>query len=294
MVSHEFPPLPTDADPRVPFRIPASRPSHSTPDRSQPEPVGVLVIHGFTGAVYSVRDWALNFAPGHSVVAPALPGHESRWEDLKYCTWQDWYGHVEAHARELASEHRRVVIAGLSMGGALALRLAQNLPQTVDGLVLVNPALSLHIRSARAAFALRYVVKSTAGVGSDIAAEGADEHAYSRVPMAAVAQLNRLMSVTAKDLHRISAPILVLRSRQDHVISRYSHEKIMAHCQGPVETVMLPHSYHVATLDHDAPTILTRSQAFVDSIAVDRCPITGRSLSSRSRRDHTSSIEFQP
>lgn len=279
MTSH--PDLPTEADPRVAFTVEATRSAHDTSAGAGVaggEPVGVLVIHGFTGSVYSVRDWALNFTPQHSVVVPALPGHETTWEDLSATTWQQWYTHVANLLTELAATHHRVVVAGFSMGGALALRLAEAEPELVDGVVVVNPALSLHNRAARVASVLRHAVKSTGAVGSDVAKVGVDELAYQRTPTAGVAQLNRLMRLTKRNLHKITAPVLVLRSRQDHVVSRTSHELIMERCQGAVETVVLARSYHVATLDHDAPVVFTRSRDFVNAVAEGRCPVTGTPL----------------
>ncbi|MDO5618469.1 alpha/beta hydrolase [Kocuria sp.] len=261
--------LPSEEDPRVAFRIPGTG----------PQSVGVVVIHGFTGSVYSVRDWALSFTPEHSVVVPALPGHrEPGWEALGASTWKDWYRHVHALVSDLAQSHTRVVVAGFSMGGALALRLAETMPEVVDGVVLVNPALSLHNRAAPAAFVLRHAVTSTGAVGSDVAKAGVDEYAYDRTPVAGVAQLNQLMKRTSRHLGQVRAPVLVLRSRQDHVVSDSSHERIMAACSGPVETIMLPDSYHVATLDHDAPVVQARSRAFVDLIGQGKCPITGKPL----------------
>lgn len=275
------PVLPTEADPRVAFSIAAGRPAANKATRagaSPRTPVGVLVIHGFTGSVYSVRDWALNFTPDHSVVVPALPGHETTWEDLSTTTRHQWYTHVAQLLTDLAATHERVVVAGFSMGGTLALRLAEAMPEVVDGVVVVNPALSLHNRAARAASVLHHVVKSTRAVGSDIAKAGMDEHAYGRTPTAGVAQLNQLMRLTRNKLTEITVPVLVLRSRQDHVVSKASHELIMQRCRGPVETVVLPRSYHVATLDHEAEVVLNRSRLFVDSIAQGRCPVTAAAL----------------
>lgn len=265
------PALPSEQDPRIGFTVP------TTAVEGQ-ERAGVLVLHGFTGSVYSVRDWALSLTPEYSVSAPALPGHDGSWEDLADTTWHDWYDAVARELDVLRERHERVVVAGLSMGGALALRLAETRPQDVDGVVVVNPALSLHNRAARAAGVVRRFVGSTPGIGNDVAKPGANEHAYERTPVAGVAQLNRLMAVTTRGLGRVEAPVLVLRSRQDHIVSDPSHERIMRGCSGPVETVILPRSYHVATLDHDAPTVNARTRGFVSAVASGICPITGTPL----------------
>lgn len=303
--------LPTEDHPRIPFHIPhrAPAPSPSTPpqagDSATEEPtrvpatgvgradettgdggeasVGVLVMHGFTGSVYSIRDWALSLSPDYTVTAPALPGHRTRWQDLATTSWGDWYDHVAEHLRSLQADHDRVVVAGLSMGGALALRLAECFghddgERPVDGVVVVNPGLSTRNPAAPAAKVIRHVMASAPGIGSDIAKAGAEEHAYPRTPVAGVAQLNELMRVTTKELGNITAPVLILRSRHDHVVSDAAHERIMARSSGPVETVILPRSFHVATLDHDAPVVNARTRSFVAAIAAGRCPITGTAL----------------
>lgn len=270
--------LPSEEHPRVAFERVADPADPTVPS------AGVLVMHGFTGAVFSVRDWALSLTPQHAVAVPALPGHtdddDAGWQQLGATTWQDWYDHAAAHVRNLAERHDRVVVAGLSMGGALALRLAQTLPDVVAGVVVVNPALSLHNRAARGARVAQRVLKTTAGIGSDIAKSGVNEYAYPRTPLAGVAQLNDLMKITTKDLGRITAPVLLLRARQDHVVSDAAHERIMRGCSGPVETVVLPRSFHVTTLDHEAEVVNARTRAFVDAVADGRCPITGLPLES--------------
>ena len=89
-------------------------------------PVGVLVVHGFTGSPQSMRPWAEHLAAaGHTVSLPRLPGHGTRWEDLQLTRWPDWYGEVDNAFRALRSRCDQVFVMGLSMGGTLSLRLAE-------------------------------------------------------------------------------------------------------------------------------------------------------------------------
>ena len=39
--------------------------------------------------------------------------------------WQDWYAEIERTYRELADKCDQIFVMGLSMGGSLALRLAE-------------------------------------------------------------------------------------------------------------------------------------------------------------------------
>jgi carboxylesterase len=85
----------------------------------------VLLSHGFTGSPASVRGWADHLAAeGFSVRLPLLPGHGTSWQELARVPWRAWYKAYEVAYDELSESTDRIVAAGLSMGGALALRLA--------------------------------------------------------------------------------------------------------------------------------------------------------------------------
>ena len=106
-------------------------------------PNGVLLVHGFTGTPQSMRPWAEHLeAAGFTVSLPRLPGHGTHWKELNQTAWSDWYAHVDAAFLALRDRCDRVFVAGLSMGGALSLRLAEQHGEDVAGLVLVNPAVT--------------------------------------------------------------------------------------------------------------------------------------------------------
>src|SRR4051794_18452631 len=106
--------------------------------------IGVLLSHGFTGSPASMTPWARHLAErGHTVAVPRLPGHGTTWQDMNTTRWDDWYGELDATLSDLRATCDQVVVAGLSMGGCLALRLAQQRPADVDAIVLVNPAVNV-------------------------------------------------------------------------------------------------------------------------------------------------------
>ena len=78
---------------------------------------------------------------GYTVRIPRLPGHGTTWQEMNRTRWQDWYDAVDTAFRALHAQCSHVVVGGLSMGGALALQLAQDHGPRVSGLVLVNPAI---------------------------------------------------------------------------------------------------------------------------------------------------------
>ncbi len=229
--------------------------------------VGVLLVHGLTGSPAAMRPLATELAArGHTVRAPLLPGHGTRWQDANATGWPDWYAAVEASFDQLRATCRAVVVGGLSMGGALALRLAQQRGTEVAGLVLVNPAIASADPRLRALPLLRRLTGSASAIGNDIAA-GGDEVAYDRTPLHALASGTRLWRLVQADLTRVTQPLLVFRSATDHVVDATSLALLRRWTRSTdAEWVGLSRSYHVATLDHDAPVIAARAVAFVDRV----------------------------
>lgn len=229
--------------------------------------IGVVVSHGFSGSPESVRPWAEHFAAqGFAVRMPLLPGHGTSWQEMSRTPWQRWYSEVERAYFELASTCEQVFVAGLSMGGALALRIAEHHP--VAGLALVNPALAVVDPRAKLAGLMQYVLKSTPAIGNDILKPGAEEYAYDRTPVASVAQLMKLIKDTSGNLAKVTAPITVFHSTVDHIVAASSVARIQAGVSSKdVHIVKLSNSYHVATLDNDAPEIFTRSSDFFKELA---------------------------
>ena len=234
--------------------------------------IGVVLSHGFTGSPHGLRAWAHSFAAaGFAVRMPLLPGHGTSWQDLARTRWQQWHGALDDAYLELDADCDYVFSAGLSMGGALALRIAATRP--VAGVVLVNPGLVIDDPRAPLAGILKLVMKSTPAIANDILKEGMDEGAYPRTPVAAAHELNKMFKDTLRMLPRVTAPVRVFRSTIDHVVSDSS---IVALRRGlthaPLELVRLENSYHVATMDNDAEQIFEGSVDFIRSVVAAAGP----------------------
>ncbi len=228
-------------------------------------PVGVLLSHGFTGTTQSMRPWAEHLAAaGLTVVAPRLPGHGTTWQDMNTTRWADWYGEIERAFDDVRGRCDTVFAMGLSMGGTLALRLAELRPDQVAGLVLVNAALASERKDVKLAPLLSKVIASMPGIGSDIKKPGVTELAYTKTPLKAFASLSGAWPQVRKDLGLITCPVLAYRSRVDHVVEPLSGRLLLSEtAAGTVEERILEDSFHVATLDNDAPTIFAGSLDFV-------------------------------
>ena len=229
---------------------------------------GVLVLHGFTGTPQSMRPQADALAAaGFTVELPLLPGHGTAVEDMIPTRWADWSAAAERAYAELAARTEAVLVVALSMGGTLACFLAERHPE-IRGLVLVNPYVEPPAESYRDILRglIADGIELGPAVGSDIAKEGVVELAYTSSPLEAGLSLFEGIDLVAGDLARITCPVLLLSSRQDHVVPSSSGDLFIASASGPVERVWLEQSYHVATLDLDAQEIVDRTVAFVTKV----------------------------
>ena len=226
---------------------------------------GVLLCHGFTGSPQSLRPWAEYLAAaGLSVSLPRLPGHGTTWQEMARTRWEDWYAEVDRAFDVLQARCDEMFVMGLSMGGCLALRLAEVRGDAIRGLVLVNPSITADTKLFLLAPALKLVVPSLKGIASDIKSSQAAEVGYDRVPVKAAATLPGLWRITQQHLGELRQPVLAFRSTIDHVVGPASMKLLAGSLPpGQLEVRDLANSYHVATLDHDADAIFSGSLEFV-------------------------------
>lgn len=224
--------------------------------------LGVALFHGFTSGPHSVTAWAQALAEaGAHVEVPLLPGHGTRWEDLESVRAEDLRAAARQSVDALFEQHQDVAVGGLSMGGALALDAAAHRP--VAGVVVVNPALRFASPLAPLAPVLKHLVRTVDPIADDTVRPDAQEFAYPRTPVAGVAQLGVLQREVRRVLDRITAPVLAFASRTDHVVPASSITTLARGLQGSGQLRVRPlyNSYHVATLDWDAPVIHRESVA---------------------------------
>jgi carboxylesterase len=169
---------------------------------------GVLLLHGFTGSLASVRPWAPFLAEaGYSISVPRLPGHGTEWREMNQPT--------------------QLFIARFSMGGALGGRLSKRHPERVTGLIVLNPALLDPHGFMRRVSALRFFKAMLRPTASDIAKPNPPIHGYRETPLTALHSLSQLIRDIRSRVSHIDQPILLFRSIQDHVGSAACSEFIL-------------------------------------------------------------------
>lgn len=232
--------------------------------------VGVLLIHGFTSTPQTMGDWARYLAKsGLTVSDPRLPGHGTSLAECNRTTWQDWYAEVERAFDELRERCRKVFVIGFSMGGTLALHLAAHHGDQVAGLVLLNPSVFTKRWDRHLLPYLAKVVPAWPGIADDRKKkDGTPELAYDKIPIKAAYSLSQLWQLVQPEVDRVSQPLLLFTSVEDHVVETENSDYILAHVNSvDRRQVLLPNSHHVATLDHDAELMFSESQAFIDRLS---------------------------
>lgn len=225
-------------------------------------PHGVLVLHGFTGNPTSMRGIAEAAAEaGFAVELPRLPGHGTTVEDMVDTGWDDWTAEVERAYDALASRAERIVVCGLSMGGALTAWIGAR--RDVAGLVFVNAAVKPVPEMVEPLQAMADAGEELMdGVGNDVADPEVTESAYDKVPIRALLTMLRAAEDVDARLPSITAPSLVMASPQDHVVDPSNSDHLAARLGGPVERITLERSFHVATIDFDRELIEREVLAF--------------------------------
>jgi carboxylesterase len=241
------------------------------PFSSRGASMGVLVLHGFTGNPYSMRPLAERCADaGYSVELPRLPGHGTSLEDLVPRRWPDFVEAAFDAYDELAKRCDKVAVVGLSVGGGLTALIAEE-RATVAGCVFINPM--LRGPGAEMEQGLKDLIDSglevlVTGSDSDIKKAGTTEAKYEGWPLRALQSVIDGVEIVDANLSSITAPSLVLSSREDHTVAPANGDEIVEKSSGPVERLWLEESYHVATLDNDQELVESATIEFLAKVLV--------------------------
>lgn len=226
----------------------------------------VLCMHGLSGTPYEVRPVAEALAAaGLRARGIALPGHCTSPEDLARTSRHAWVDAAGAALDELRAQHDRVVLVGVSMGGVVALRVAQE--AKVDALVTIGSPLELDAPIRWFVPLVKHLMPMLEKRGgSDIRDAAARERhpGYSVMPLAAVHELIRLQSEVKPGLGRVETPLLVAHGAHDRTSHPRNAQMIHDGVGSEVrEIVMYERSGHVVPVDHDGRALSERVVVFL-------------------------------
>lgn len=230
----------------------------------------VLALHGFTGTPFELAPLVTSLeAAGFAVTAPLLEGHGATYEALSRATWRGGLAGVEAAFDALPAP---VALIGMSMGGALAVRLAARRKEQVSALVLLGTPLRFDPRVVAAVRALARLPRAAIPKvgGSDVfdPAMRRANPSMGAFPARALASYFELVEEIRADLAEIRVPVLVVHARQDHTVPFANGLEIVARLRAPhVETLWLDHSYHLVAIDVERALVSRAVVRFLETHA---------------------------
>ena len=188
------------------------------------KPFGVLIFHGFTDRLDSIQIIASALAGLElPVYTPVLRGHEAESpEALRGVTWGDWVSDAEAALESLLRETDKAIVIGYSLGGLLALTLAVEHPEDIEGIVLAAAPVQINSPLAPGGplhflvVLLKRLVRKWDTPPVYVDTERVKYHtSYPWAPMDSIVSLLDFCLVVRNRLPEVSVPTLILQSRND-------------------------------------------------------------------------------
>jgi carboxylesterase len=215
-----------------------------------------------------MRPWGeFLHSKGYTVRVPLLPGHGTKPEDLNKVKWQEWPAKVSYELSEIQKTCDTVILIGLSMGGGTVLNVTAANNELISGVILVNPMIHVRGVPVELAFFLSRLQKLRTSVGDDIKRPGITEWGYDHLPTRGVYQLLKMLRVTRRDLSKVTVPVQLFHSVDDHTLPVGNTEIILSEIGSQNKTrIELVNSYHVATLDYDQELIFQNSLTFIEGL----------------------------
>jgi carboxylesterase len=233
---------------------------------------GVLLLHGFTGTPQCMRylGEALHRAK-FTVSVPLLEGHGTSVEHFEQTHWEDWYQSSERAFHELKARCNRIMVAGLSMGGLLAIHLAYHHPKTLHALGLMATPMFLDGFLLKNVFPavwktpLKLIYKYQSKTVASIADPQARRRyqTYEKIPVASIATLLDFQKKVRQELKHIRQPTIILHSLNDQTVPYGNMDYIKAVIAAEdVQTVTLKKSNHIITVDYEKDLVAKRLTQF--------------------------------
>ncbi|MEX2154807.1 MAG: alpha/beta fold hydrolase [Gemmatimonadaceae bacterium] len=232
---------------------------------------GVLLLHGGGDTPQAFDELAKYLhKQGFAVRAPLLSGHGREISALTTATAAGWYEDVRREFELMRAAHDWVGVVGLSMGGALAIKLAAE-RKDVGALVLLAPYIAMPGGVRRMALTSRawgwlvpyFSTRGAASIRDPAAASRARGHGI--LTPAALRALYDVVNEAVRALPQVRAPALVIQSRDDNRIAPESAEGGFARLGSPQKKFVWTNGAgHVITVDYGYQRVFELTSDWLD------------------------------
>ena len=252
----------------------------------------VLLIHGLQGVPTEMLMPAKRLhKAGYSVRIPHFKGYGYTEGDTPHSvtSWREWRNDVRAELSDMKHQYKTVSVGGLCIGAVLALSVAEETGNDISALALLattlfydgwsipwyrfmlpfgyyTPFRYIYAYKEREPFGLknpqlrRWVAREMSHKTSSIA--GA-----SNLTLPAIHEAELLIKSVKRNLHKVTAPALIIHAVEDDVSTPRSADFVVNHIgSDKVHKILLHDSYHMITMDNERELVADETIRFFNDI----------------------------
>ena len=203
----------------------------------------VLFIHGFptTPSMYSYPAEVFR-DEGYDVYAPLIPTFGADYKEFEKTSFSQWFSFIDDYYIRLKNRYEKVYVIGVSMGGAMTLKLAEKYshsplsPEKIAVLsapVAYNSLIRDHFVTSWSFYVGRFIALFIKEIGAECVdgkPEGEDGNENwtgygGTFPRQGLSLIYNLKGIR-KDLGRVDVPILSIHDRGDKTVP-FGNQKII-------------------------------------------------------------------
>lgn len=190
----------------------------------------VLFIHGFP-TTPSMYEYPRKFFSehGYDVYAPLIPTFGADFKDFQETCFSQWFDYIRKQYEKISSTHDKTYVVGVSMGGAMTLKLAEVFKPEAIAVLAAPVTYNSLLRDGIVTSYPAYLVRTIALFRKNIAArivdgrpggeDGEEEwRGYGGLfPRQGLSLIHNLKSIR-RDLSRITCPALLIHDKGDRTV----------------------------------------------------------------------------
>jgi carboxylesterase len=248
------------------------RPGAETIDLQEEGSHGVLLLHGFGDTPQTLALLARRLRKsGYSVYAPLLPGHGRTMESFGKSRADDWIAAARDAYAGMRARHETIYVAGLSMGGALAVLVAAE-QKEMPALILIAPYLGMPrlLRVAAVTHRLwgrlagEVNARSPRSIHDPIERE--KNLAYGAITGRELHELAAVVRRARKALADVRAPALIIQSREDpRCPPEVAEFAIKALGSADKQLVWTEGAGHIITVDYGRERVFSEVERWLET-----------------------------
>jgi len=245
----------------------------------------VLLFHGLTGSPFELKKYGqFLYNNGYDVYAECLPGHGEKFDEIYTVKYQDWLDFAYLKFLQLNEKYEKVFVSGLCLGAVLALAVAIKYKDDISGVISLSTTLFLDgwrlpWYKVLIPLALSTIIRfyycypecephgikneRTRSVVKKLLEKG--NVGMNDFPMTGIYELLKLSSYVRKNLSQITAPILLIHSKEDDLTSTKSAKVVYKNISSEdKKLIILYDSYHMVLYDNEKDYVFNEAINFLN------------------------------